>query len=465
MFWKIKQKIKQKMKTKANKSYEIDMTNGSILPKILLFSLPLIASGVLQLLFNAADVIVVGQFAGKEALAAVGSTSSLTNLIVNVFIGLSIGANVMVARYYGAKRDMEVHDTVHTSIVISLLAGIMLIIIGFFASRPMLSIMGTPSDVIEHSVLYMRIYFAGMPVLMLYNFGAAILRAVGDTRRPLYYLSLAGFVNVLLNLIFVIVFKMGVAGVALATVLSQAISAILVLKSIMTADSAIKLNLKELKINWNILAKICRIGFPAGIQGAVFSISNVLIQSSINSFGANAMAGSTAAQSIEGFVYTSMNAVHQTTVSFVGQNAGAKRFDRIKKIVVECFVFVTVVGLIMGNGGLFLDRILLGFYSGDSNVIELGHLRLSVIMPLYCLCGIMEIFVGGLRGLSKAIGPTIISLLGACAFRVVYIYTYFAAHRSLEVLYLSYPISWILTSLVQLMYLIFVYKNEKRHAY
>ena len=297
------------------KSYEMDMCSGPLLGKILVYAIPLMLSGILQLLFNAADVIVVGRFAGHESLAAVGSTSALINLLINVFIGLSIGANVLVAQYFGAGKEMEVQDTVHTAITISLICGLALVFLGIFAAGPLLKIMGTPDDVLEKAILYMRVYFTGMPVLMLYNFGAAILRAVGDTKRPLYFLIAAGVVNVILNLGFVILLHMGVAGVALATVLSQCISAVLVCRCLMKSDSAYRLDLSRLGVRWRTLKRIAQIGLPAGFQGAVFSISNVLIQSSINAFDSVAMAGSTASANLEGFVYNAMNAVHQTTSS------------------------------------------------------------------------------------------------------------------------------------------------------
>ena len=299
------------------KKYEIDMCDGPLLGKIMIFYIPLMLSGILQLLFNAADIVVVGRFAGNEALAAVGSTGSLTNLIVNLFIGLSVGANVLVARFYGAKQDRELTETVQTSVATAIAGGIILIFLGFFLSKPALGWMGTPEDVIAHSVLYMRIYFAGMPFMMVYNFGSAVLRAVGDTKRPLYYLLIAGVVNVVLNLIFVIVFSMGVAGVAIATVVSQAISAALVVRCLVQTESAYRLELKGLKIVPDKLLKMVQIGVPAGMQGALFSISNVLIQSSVNSFGSVAMAGNTAASNIEGFVYTAMNAFHQDRKSVV----------------------------------------------------------------------------------------------------------------------------------------------------
>lgn len=304
------------------KSYEIDMCNGPLLGKLLLFALPLMLSGILQLLFNAADIIVVGRFTGSHALAAVGSTSSLINLLVNLFIGFSIGANVLTAQYYGAKDQKNIHQTIHTSILISLIGGIILIAVGVLLARPLLELMATPEDVLDQATLYMKIYFCGMPATMVYNFGAAILRAIGDTRRPLYFLFTAGVLNVFLNLFFVIVFHMGVAGVALATIISQTLSAILVVRCLTNLDGICRLYLKQLKIYPEKLLRIVQIGLPAGLQGAVFSISNVLIQSSVNSFGSIAMAGNTAASNLEGFVYTSMNAVYQTALSFTSQNMG-----------------------------------------------------------------------------------------------------------------------------------------------
>ncbi len=436
---------------KSKKNFEIDMCNGPLLSKMLLFTLPLILSGILQLLFNAADVIVVGQFAGNEALAAVGSTSSLTNLLVNMFIGLSVGVNVLVSRYYGAKQNEEVSETVHTAIVISVLGGILLAGIGCLAAKPLLSLMDTPENVINHSVIYMRIYFLGMPVMLLYNFGSAVLRAIGDTRRPLFYLAIAGTINVCLNLWFVIKFHMGVAGVALATIISQAVSAALIVRCLMQSEGCFKLYPRKLGINWNKLERIARIGLPAGIQGSLFSISNVLIQSSVNSFGAVAMAGNTAASNIEGFVYTAMNAVHQTAISFTGQNLGGKKFDRISKILSECLILVTIIGLVMGNGAVLFGKQLLSLYSADPEVISYGMQRLQVICTLYCLCGIMDVLVGSIRGLGYAVMPMIVSLLGACAFRVVWIYTIFQWNKTLRTLYISYPVSWLLTAMVHLI--------------
>lgn len=441
---------------KARKSYEIDMCNGPLFGKILLFTLPLMLSGILQLLFNAADVVVVGQFAGNEALAAVGSTGALTNLLVNLFIGLSVGANVLVARYYGARQEEEVSRTVHTAILISVTGGILLAVIGIVAARPLLIMMDTPENVIDHSVLYMRIFFLGMPVMLLFNFGSAILRAIGDTRRPLFYLSIAGVINVILNLGFVIIFHMGVAGVAMATVMSQCISAALIVRCLMCSDGCFQLQLEKLHMDWHKFSKIAAIGLPAGIQGSLFSISNVLIQSSVNSFGAVAMAGNTAGSNVEGFVYTAMNSVHQTAVSFTGQNLGGKRYDRINKILIECLLFVTAIGLIMGNSAVFFGKQILSLYSSDPEVISYGLQRIVIICTTYFICGIMDVLVGSIRGLGYAVMPMIVSLLGACALRVVWIYTVFQWDRTLRTLYISYPVTWAVTAFAHIICFIVV---------
>lgn len=451
--------VRRAMEKGASKKYEIDMCNGPLLGKIMVFYIPLMLSGILQLLFNAADIVVVGRFAGNEALAAVGSTSSLTNLIVNLFIGLSVGANVLVARFYGAGQDGELKEMVQTAIATALAGGVILVFLGFFISGPALGWMGTPEDVIEHSVLYMRIYFAGMPFVMVYNFGSAVLRAVGDTKRPLYYLLIAGVVNVVLNLIFVIVFSMGVAGVAAATVASQAISAALVVRCLIQTDSAYRLVLQGMKIAPDKLIKMVQIGVPAGMQGALFSISNVLIQSSVNSFGSVAMAGNTAASNIEGFVYTAMNAFHQAAISFSGQNYGARKYRRIFKVLVICEVMVVGVGALMGNVAYFFGGTLLKLYTIDPAVIEYGILRMRIICVPYFLCGVMDVAVGALRGMGYAIMPMLVSLTGACLFRVVWIYTIFQSIRTLECLYFSYPISWTLTFLVHFVCFAVVYRR------
>lgn len=447
------------MKENSSKKYEIDMCNGPLLGKILVFYIPLMLSGVLQLLFNAADIVVVGQFVGSHALAAVGATSSLINLLVNVFMGLSVGTNVLVARFYGAGKKKELSDMVHTAIMTAFVSGVILVFLGILLAKPMLEMMDTPEDVIEYSTLYMRIYFVGMPAMMAYNFGSAVLRAVGDTKRPLYYLLTAGVINVILNLIFVTIFHMGVAGVAAATVASQVISAALVLRCLCLTDSDYQLRLRELKIVPDKLSRMVRIGLPAGLQGALFSVSNVLIQSSVNSFGSVAMAGNTAAANIEGFVYTSMNAFHQTAISFTGQNYGARNYKRIGKILLICQVLVVGVGLLLGNAAyLFGDKLLL-LYAREAEVIEYGMLRLSIICTTYCLCGMMDVMVGSLRGMGYSVMPMLVSLTGACLFRIVWIYTIFQEINSLECLYWSYPISWLLTFLVHLLCFSFVYRR------
>jgi putative MATE family efflux protein len=364
--------------------------------------------------------------------------------------------NVLVARYYGGKKEDEVSLTVHTAVIVSVVGGLFLSILGFAASKPLLEWMDTPENVISLSILYMRIYFLGMPVMLLYNFGSAILRAIGDTRRPLYYLMIAGVINIVLNLWFVLSFHMGVAGVALATVISQCISAGLMVRCLMTSEGCFRLSLKKLRMDWDKFGRIVRIGLPAGIQGSLFSISNVLIQSSVNSFGSIAMAGNTASGNIEGFVYTSMNALHQTAVSFTGQNLGGKRLDRINKILIECLLIVTVIGLVMGNGAVFFGHNLLGLYSTDEEVIRYGMIRMRIICTTYCLCGIMDVLVGSIRGLGYAVMPMIVSLLGACVSRIIWIYTVFQWNRTLETLYISYPISWALTALVHVICFIVV---------
>ncbi len=455
--------MRLKLKPRVRKgSYEIDMVNGPLLGKICMFALPLALSGILQLLFNAADIVVVGNFAGSTALAAVGSTGALINLIVNVFIGLSVGTNVLVARYYGAGQQKDLEETVHTSIATSLVSGVILIILGILLAKPLLSLMGTPDDVIDQAALYMRIFFIGMPVNMLYNFGAAVLRAVGDTKRPLYFLFIAGVVNVLLNLFFVIVCGLGVAGVAIATVISQAISAVLVTLCLIKSDGPYALDLKKLRIKKDKLIGMARIGLPAGLQGAIFSISNVLIQSSINSFGSTAMAGSTAASNIESFVYTGMNAFHQAALSFTGQNAGAGKYHRIGKILGQCVLLVTGVGLVLGLGAYLLGGPLLHIYSSDPQVVAYGLERMLVICTVYFICGIMDVLVGSLRGLGYSIVPMIVSVVGVCGLRVLWIYTVFAAERSLFVLYLSYPVTWLITALIHFAsYLVIYHKKVK----
>ena len=438
--------------------YEMNMTEGALLPKVLMFSLPLIASGILQLLFNAADMVVVGRWAGKEYLAAVGSTGSLINLMVNVFIGLSVGGSVAVAKSFGANDPAAVHRSVHTAMSLAIIAGLAVGVIGFVFCRPLLKMMDNP--VLDLATTYMKIYFLGMPFNMVYNFGASILRAVGDTKRPLIYLTIAGVVNVILNLITVIIFHMNVAGVAIATVASQAVSAVLVVMCLMRSHGVVHLEVRELRIYKKQLIDIAKVGLPAGLQGSLFSISNVLIQSSVNGFGEVVVAANSAGGNLEGFVYTAMNAIHQAALTFASQNLGAGKIKRVRRSVLVCLLTVLAIGLIFGNLMLLGGKPLLSLYLDDPSaidpltgvtVLEYGIKRLSWMLPLYCLCGLMDVMVGTLRGVGYSIMPMIVSLTGACLFRVVWIMTVFAANPTLDILYMSYPISWGLTFGVHLL--------------
>ena len=451
------------MKSKA-KDYTMDLCEGSILKKLLLFSLPLMASSVLQLFFNAADVIVVGQYAGDNSLAAVGSNGSIINLLTNVFMGLSIGANVLVARYFAAKQEEDVRKVVHTAITVSVVCGVALAGIGFFAAKQLLIWMQSPAEVIDLAALYLKIYFLGMPAVMLYNFGAAILRGVGDTKRPLYYLTLAGVVNVVLNFIFVVYFHMDVAGVALATIISQTISAILVIRCLMREESSIRLQRQYLGIDKSIFVRILQIGLPAGVQGSLFSLSNVVIQSSVNSFGATIVAGNSAAQNIEGFVYVAMNAFAQAIVAFVSQNYGAGKYERINKVVITTMICVLAAGLFLGNAVYFAGEPLLSLYTDSAAVMAAGMKRLSIISVTYALCGAMDCMVGAIRGLGYSVMPMIVSLLGACAFRIAWISVFFRIEQfhTIDTVYFAYPISWTLTLAVHIICFVVVRNKIKK---
>lgn len=446
--------------SKKLSSYEIDMTSGPMLPGIFRFAIPLALSGMLQLAFNAADVIVVGKFAGSTALAAVGSTGALINLIINLFVGLSTGVNVLVANYRGAGRLEDVRKTVHTAMSVAFVGGILLVFIGIILARPMLELMDSPDTVIGQATLYMQIYFVGMPAFMVYNFGASVLRAVGDTKRPLIFLSIAGVINVVLNMIFVIFFHMGVAGVAIATVTSQVVSAVLIVRCMILSDGIYKLDLHNLRIDSRKFTRMLRIGLPAGLQGSLFSISNVLIQSSVNSFGDLVMAGNAAAGNLEGFVYTAMNALYQANLSYTSQNYGALKYKRIDRSLLLCLGVVTLIGGLLGNIVYLLGPHLLSLYDSDPAVIQYGMNRLAVIATTYFLCGIMEVASGSIRGLGYAIIPMVVSLSGACIMRIVWIYTVFAMVPTQFVLYLSYPISWVLTFAAHLVTYFIVRKKR-----
>lgn len=435
------------------KHYEIDMCSGSIPKKLLLFAIPLMCSSILQLLFNAADIIVVGRFAGDNSLAAVGSNTALINLLTNLFIGLSIGANVLAARYYGANKMNELSKTVHTAMAIGLISGLFLTVVGIIFAGSLLELMQTPQNVLELAKVYLRIYFAGMPALMIYNFGSALLRAAGDTKRPLYYLFLAGVVNVLLNLLFVIVLKMDVAGVALATVISECISAYLVVRCLMHEDGGIRLMLSELKIDPDKLKNILKIGLPAGFQGMVFSLSNVVIQSSVNLFGETVVAGNSAAANIEGFIYVAMNSFYQAAISFTSRNVGAGKYSRINKILIYSQICVIATGVILGGTAYIFGRQLLSIYSSGAEVIDAGMVRIGVVCATYALCGMMDVMVGSLRGMGYSVMPMIVSLLGACGLRLLWIATVFQIDRfhTPFFIYLSYPVTWMITFSVHLI--------------
>lgn len=432
---------------------KIDMLHGPLLSGIIQYTIPIILSSVLQLLFNAADLMVVGQFCGSISVGAVSSTGAITNLIVNLFVGLSVGAGVCVAHALGSKQDEIVHRTVHTAVPVALISGVLLTVVGVALSRKLLQMMSTPANVLPLSTQYMTIYFSGITFTVLYNFCASILRAAGDTKGPLLYLSVAGVINVILNLVFVIAFKMNVAGVALATIISQAVSAVLVLRALMRRTDACKLHLKKMKIYKDQLGKMVRIGLPAGVQGCMFSISNVIIQSSVNSFGSETLiAGNGAAGNIEGFVYASLNAFHQSAVNFIGQNAGAHQFQRIRKIFRACLGCVVVTGISLGLLAWLAGPGLLTFYISDSQeAIAYGSTRLFYTCLPYFMCGLMDVATGALRGLGDSFLPMVVTVLGVCGLRIGWVYTVFQIPQfhTPQCLYLSYLISWTLTFLIQ----------------
>ncbi len=444
--------------------HTMDMCTGSILGKMLLFALPLMASGILQLLFNAADVIVVGRFAGKESLAAVGATTALINLLTNLFIGLSVGTNVLVARYFGADEEREVHDTVHTSMIISAAGGLILTLIGVTLAQPILTLMGTPDDVIHLSTVYLRTYFLGMTATMVYNFGAAILRAVGDTFRPLLILMVAGAVNVSLNLLFVIALHWGVFGVGMATAISQTVSAMAVVGCLLLEKGALKLSICELRISKDKLRKIVRIGLPAGLQGSMFSIANVVIQSSVNSFGSVVMAGNTAAQNLEGFIFVGMNAFHQSAISFTGQNVGAGRYERVNRILRTALACVVATAVTLSLVLVLFGEPLLGLYTSEPSVVAAGMARLRIMAISFALAGVMDVLVGTLRGLGYSVMPMIVSLVGVCALRLIWIFTVFQqeAFHTIDMLYITYPISWGLTIAAHAVCFLIVRRKLKR---
>ena len=445
-----------------------NMLQGPLYRGIIGYTIPIILSSVLQLLFNAADLVVVGQFCGSVSVGAVSATGSITNLIVNLFVGLSVGAGVCVAHGLGSRSSQQVHRTIHTAIPVALASGVLLTAIGVPLAKPLLEMMDTPRDVLPLSVMYMRIYFSGITFTVLYNFASSILRAAGDTKSPLLYLTIAGVLNVALNLVFVTVFHMNVAGVALATIISQGVSAGLVIRALMRRQDDCHLQLNRLKIHKEQLVKMVRIGLPAGVQGSLFSISNVIIQSSINSFDSAALvAGNGAATNIEGFVYTALNAFSQTAVNYVGQNAGAMQYQRIRKICRACLVCVGITGLTLGPLTFLAGPSLLSFYITDSaEAIAWGVTRMSYICLFYCLCGLMDVTTGALRGLGSSFVPMVVTVMGVCVLRILWVYTVFQIpqYHTPNCLYLSYLVSWTLTFLVQLPMLGYILRKRERQA-
>jgi len=443
---------------KSNK-YEIDMCNGSIMDKLVSFALPLMLSGILQLMFNAVDIIVVGRFSGSEALAAVGSTTALINVFTNLFIGISLGANVLAARFFAAGRKEEMSETVHTSITLALISGILMAFVGLVFSKGALELMGTPEDVIGLSTLYMRIYFMGMPFFMLYNYGAAILRAVGDTKRPLYFLIIAGVINAGLNMVLVIVFGLGVAGVGIATVFSQMVSCVLVLTCLCRTEGSYKLSFSKLSMKGYYLKQIFQVGIPAGIQSTVINFSNALLQSSVNSFGSTAMAGYTAANNILGFLYVSINSVTQACMSFTSQNFGVGKYKRMDRVLIDCMILSVGAALVLGCGAYFFGAEILQIYTEEADVIQCGVEILSITTVPYFLCGIMDLFPGALRGMGYSAVPMVLSIIGTVGMRVLWIFAFFSQHRSLYFLFISYPASWIATIVMQVVCYYFVRKH------
>ena len=439
--------------------YEIDMCNGSIMDKLISFSLPLMLSSILQLMFNAVDIIVVGRFSSSQALAAVGSTTALINIFTNLFIGISLGANVLAARYFAAGRDKEMSEAVHTAITLALISGVIMAFVGVGMSRTALSLMDTPPDVIDLSAVYMRIYFMGMPFFMLYNYGAAILRAVGDTKRPLVFLIAAGLTNVVLDLLLVIVIPLGVAGVAIGTVASQMISCILVLRCLYKSEGSYQLRFSRLMIRWVYLKRIFQVGIPAGIQSTVINFSNALLQSSVNSFGSTAMAGYTAANNILGFLYAAVNAVTQACMSFTSQNYSVGKQKRMDRVLLDCMLLSAGVSVVLGVGAYVFGSQILRIYTTETEVIQCGLEILSITTVPYFLCGIMDLIPGALRGMGHSAVPMILSVIGTVGTRIVWIYGFFPQHRSLHFLFISYPGSWIITIAMQAVCFWFVRKK------
>lgn len=443
----------------SKKSYAVDMCHGPLTGQIIRFVIPLMISGILQLCFHSADLIVIGRLASHRALAAVGATVSLSALLINIFIGLSIGTNVLVARYLGEKNRRGIFNAVHTAVMTGILGGVLLAVIGVVFSRMMLKAMGTPEDILDMSTLYMDICFAGMPLMLVYNFGSAVLRAMGDTTRPFYFLLIGGVVNVLLNLFFVIVLKWDVAGVATATVISQGVSAVMVLNVLRNMRGPCRFFWKRLKLEKHSLKETMRIGIPAGFQASCFSMSNILIQSSINSFGSAAIAGMTAAGSWENISYIVANAIGTAAVSFVGQNLGGKKLDRIRRTNTICIVMGCICSLVISACLLIFSRWLLSVFNTDPEVLDFGVMRFRIIVPLLFICALMEVITGTLRGLGHSLSPSLMTVFCVCVLRVIWIFTVFRSYPTLEILLASYPITWIINTAGLIFLLKYVMKK------
>lgn len=438
--------------------------NLPLLSSMFRFALPIMAMNILQLLFNAADMIVVGRFEGSLALAAVGATGSLINLIVNLFMGLSVGTAVIVAQEYGARRAEDIRQSVHTSIAVSIAAGVFVAIMGIVLSRPMLQMMGTPDDIIHLSTLYMRVFFLGIPASMVYNFGAAILRAVGDSKRPMYFLTVSGVVNVILNVIFVAAFRMGVAGVAWSTVIAQYLTMALIMVSLMKHQGPLRFSWKRLRIHRGKLSSIVRIGLPAGLQSLLFSISNVLIQSAVNSFGSVMVAASAASGNVENLVGTTMNSYYNAAITYTGQSMGAEDYDRIDEIAKISAAFVFATWIVLGGAVVLFGRPLLGIYTDDPAVIDLGMQRMRIMMAIYFSCGIMNVFPGLTRAMGYSILPMLSTLVGACLFRIVWLITVFKWYPTMMVLFLAYPVTWTLAGIGQVASFFYARRQVRKRA-
>ena len=439
-----------------------DLTTGSIWGKMLFFSIPLVLTNFLQVLFNMADIAVIGQFAGSLSLGAVGSTTTLVTLFTGFLIGMGGGTNVLVARFFGAKDKESTIKTIHTALLVSMAAGMIVLIFGLLFSKGILELLNTKEELLDGAVLYIRIYFLGMPFFMLYNYGAAILRAVGDTKRPLVFLIISGCANALLNLFFVIICHLSVAGVGIGTVISQLISCILVLRCLYQTEGSYQLRFSSLSINMEYLKQIFQVGLPAGIQSTVINFSNVLLQSSVNSFGSIAMAGYTAANNIFGFLYVSVNSVTQACMSFTSQNYGVRKPKRMDRVLVDCMILSFVVSFAMGCGAYFFGPQLLKIYTEDPKVIQCGMEILAYTTVTYFLCGQMDLFPGALRGMGRSGVPMILSIIGTVGLRIVWIFGIFPVHRSLKVLFISYPASWIITIIMQVTCFWFVRRKVHR---